>query len=226
MEDRRCPVCRSDVYLNPDIVLYVSPCFHKMCESCIFRIFSKGQAPCPECGTMLRKVNYIKPTFEDMAVEKECKIRRTLFRAFSRDEDEFQGDTEKYNDYLEAFEELVFEVLGFKSDMLVKDRIKEIQAMGSECILNPAEKIALGKVKCWKDARQQEIGLEEDVNHKMRKVGLFNDYFDPSELADVFVELKEGARFPDGVFKLNTASGVINDLIASFAVWSLEELKI
>ncbi|KAH9410547.1 putative RING domain-containing protein [Ordospora pajunii] len=226
MEDRRCPVCRSDVYLNPDIVLYVSPCFHKMCESCIFRIFSKGQAPCPECGTMLRKVNYIKPTFEDIAVEKECKIRRALQRAFLRDEDEFHGDAEKYNDYLEAFEELVFEVLGFKSEMLVKDRIKEIQTMGSNCILNPLEKVVLGKAKEWKDVKQQNVDVGEDAKHKIQKVGLFSDYFDPSELKDVIVKRKEGVCFPDGVFRLNTASGVTSDLIASFAVYSLDELKI
>jgi hypothetical protein len=77
-DEERCPVCRSTRFLNPSLVLFVSPCFHKMCQSCITRIFAAGSAPCPQCKTILRKNNFVQPTFEDMYVEKECGVRRRV----------------------------------------------------------------------------------------------------------------------------------------------------
>jgi CDK-activating kinase assembly factor MAT1 len=92
-ENEPCPICRMDRYLNPQMTLLVSPCFHKMyafidtsilliirCESCINRIFAAGSAPCPQCGTLLRKSNFAKPVFDNMYVEKECRIRKRIWR--------------------------------------------------------------------------------------------------------------------------------------------------
>ena len=73
-----CPVCKSSRYLNPKIRFLINPeCYHRMCESCIDRIFSQGPAPCPVagCGRTLRKARFRKQTFEDVKIERECDIR-------------------------------------------------------------------------------------------------------------------------------------------------------
>lgn len=125
MSDARCPICKTDSYLNPELVLYVSPCFHKICENCLNRYFSSGKSKCQECGIELRKINYITSTFEDIEVEKECKIRRQLDRYFNRDVSEFD-DEELFNDYLEKLEELVFELLDYRSESHIKAKINAI----------------------------------------------------------------------------------------------------
>jgi CDK-activating kinase assembly factor MAT1 len=76
-----CPVCKSSRYLNPDMRFKVNPvCYHKMCESCVDRIFSQGPAPCPVagCGQTLRKARFRAQTFEDIQVEKEVDVRREV----------------------------------------------------------------------------------------------------------------------------------------------------
>ena len=76
-----CPVCKSSRYLNPKMKFLVNPeCYHKMCESCVDRIFSQGPAPCPVagCGRTLRKVRFRQQTFGDIKVEREVDIRRRV----------------------------------------------------------------------------------------------------------------------------------------------------
>lgn len=125
MADAQCPACKTDSYLNPELVLYVSPCFHKLCGNCLNRYFASGKSKCLECGIELRKVNYITSTFEDIEVEKECKIRRQLDRHFNKKEDEFD-DQEAYDDYLERLEDLVYELCDLKNETQIKNRINEV----------------------------------------------------------------------------------------------------
>lgn len=76
-----CPVCKSSRYLNPNMRFLVNPeCYHKMCESCVDRIFSHGPAQCPVagCKRTLRKHRFRKQTFEDIQVEREVDIRRRV----------------------------------------------------------------------------------------------------------------------------------------------------
>jgi CDK-activating kinase assembly factor MAT1 len=76
-----CPVCKSSRYLNPNMKFLVNPeCYHKMCESCVDRIFSHGPAPCPiaGCKRTLRKAKFRTQTFEDLKVEREVDIRRRV----------------------------------------------------------------------------------------------------------------------------------------------------
>ena len=76
-----CPVCKSSRYLNPSMRFLVNPeCYHKMCESCVDRIFSQGPAPCPVagCARTLRKQRFRKQTFEDLQIEREVDIRQRV----------------------------------------------------------------------------------------------------------------------------------------------------
>src|SRR5690242_11273021 len=60
-----CPVCKSSRYLNPNMRFLVNPeCYHKMCESCVDRLFSQGPNQCPVIGCLkvLRKQKFRKQT--------------------------------------------------------------------------------------------------------------------------------------------------------------------
>ncbi|EJT98421.1 MAT1-domain-containing protein, partial [Dacryopinax primogenitus] len=104
-KDDKCPVCTTDRYLNPKLRLLVSPCYHKMCESCIDRLFTLGPAPCPICGKILRKTGFVSQTFEDLEVEKEVAVRRRIAREFNKKVEDFP-DRRSYDDYLEEVEDI------------------------------------------------------------------------------------------------------------------------
>ncbi|KAH9966446.1 CDK-activating kinase assembly factor MAT1-domain-containing protein, partial [Russula dissimulans] len=108
--DDLCPVCKSDRYLNPKLRLLVSSCYHKMCESCIDRLYTLGPAPCPVCGKTLKKMTFIPQTFEDLAVEKEVAVRRKLAKEFNKRREDFP-DLRSYNDYLQGVEDITFNLI-------------------------------------------------------------------------------------------------------------------
>ncbi|KAG6333984.1 hypothetical protein ID866_5107 [Astraeus odoratus] len=108
--DDQCPVCKSDRYLNPKLRLLVSSCYHKMCESCIDRLFTLGPAPCPMCQKILRKLAFTPQTFEDLTVEKEVAVRRRIAKEFNKRREDFP-DLRSYNDYLEEVEDVTFNLI-------------------------------------------------------------------------------------------------------------------
>ncbi|EGE85844.1 hypothetical protein RJZ56_004273 [Blastomyces dermatitidis] len=104
-----CPVCKSSRYLNPDMRFLINPeCYHKMCESCVDRIFSSGPAPCPVagCHKTLRKNRFRKQTFEDIGVEREVDIRKRVMQILNRREDEFDSKL-AYDNFLEQREDII-----------------------------------------------------------------------------------------------------------------------
>lgn len=124
MEDQQfCPQCKSDSYLNPNIKIYMSPCYHKMCENCLSRIFSSGESECPECGTVLRKANFTSQTFEDMEIERECRIRKMLIKTYNKKEIDFENE-QSYEDYIEHFEDAVFDLMEYKNDLEIAKKIE------------------------------------------------------------------------------------------------------
>ncbi|KAL8843529.1 MAG: hypothetical protein Q9170_000033 [Blastenia crenularia] len=109
-----CPVCKSSRYLNPNMRFLVNPeCYHKMCESCVDRIFSTGPAPCPiaGCARTLRKQRFRKQTFEDLKIEREVDVRRRIAQVFNKQEGDFET-LMAYNNYLEEMEFTTFNLLG------------------------------------------------------------------------------------------------------------------
>lgn len=126
MDQNYCPQCKSDSYLNPNIKIFISPCYHRMCENCVSRIFSQGESECPECGTFLRKMNFISQTFEDISVERECRIRKILIKVFNKTEEDFESST-SFEDYMEKNEDMVFEMLECKNDMEVLQKAETLK---------------------------------------------------------------------------------------------------
>ena len=108
--DDVCPVCKSSRYMNPKMRFMVNPdCYHRMCSSCVDRIFAAGRAKCPiaKCHKMLRKGGFRAQLFEDVRMEKEKDIREEVAAVFNKREEDFQ-DLRAFNDYLEAKEDICF----------------------------------------------------------------------------------------------------------------------
>ncbi|KAL8729469.1 MAG: hypothetical protein Q9166_004717 [cf. Caloplaca sp. 2 TL-2023] len=112
-DDDICPVCKSSRYLNPNMQFLVTEvCYHKMCESCVDRIFSLGPGPCPiaGCARTLRKHQFHRQTFEDLKIEREVDVRRRVAETFNKQESDFET-LRAYNNYLEEMEVITFNLL-------------------------------------------------------------------------------------------------------------------
>lgn len=95
------------------MIFLINPeCYHKMCNSCVDRIFSAGPAPCPVagCTKTLRKARFKVPRFEDLAVERECDVRARVATVLNLREADFET-LRAYNDYEEWREDVVFALL-------------------------------------------------------------------------------------------------------------------
>jgi len=120
--DDICPVCKSNRYLNPSLQFLINPeCYHKMCSTCVDRIFTSGPASCPvpHCGKTLRKKGFHKAFFADLKIEKEVDVRKRVGAVFNRRQDEFETLLD-WNNYLEDVEGMVFDIV--EGD--VKTRVK------------------------------------------------------------------------------------------------------
>ena len=88
----------------------VSKCYHKMCESCLDRLFSLGPEPCPVCGQTIRKNQFQPQIFENLDVQKEIAIRKRTAKVFNKQPDDF-ATIDQYNDYLEEYEAITFSLI-------------------------------------------------------------------------------------------------------------------
>lgn len=206
MAEQQCPLCKSDSYLNPNIKILISPCFHKLCEQCVYKLFAHGQAPCPECQTPLRRINFITSTFEDVEVEREIRIRRMLSVHFTRPQGEFD-DVQGYNDYLEAFENLVFSLAMLRTETHIKEQIAQIR--GSESILNPA--VAVKK--------QVARGApEEDAKKPRTDERIWGVFYDTAPQRPA---ITKEAAIPPGIMTPLECGGLSREAVVRFIVDSL-----
>ncbi|CAO1624902.1 unnamed protein product [Sympodiomycopsis kandeliae] len=110
--DDQCPSCKTDRFLNPKLKLLISPCYHKLCTSCIDRIWSLGPAPCPECGNVCRKSQFGSQTFADLGVEREIDVRKRIARLFTMGKKEEDCENlREWNDYLEEVEQITYNLI-------------------------------------------------------------------------------------------------------------------
>ncbi|KAI9715461.1 MAG: hypothetical protein M1812_005937 [Candelaria pacifica] len=177
-----CPVCKSSRYLNPHMEFRVNPeCYHKMCSSCVDRIFSQGPAPCPVagCGRTLRKAKFRKQTFGDIQVEKEIDIRRRVAGIFNRRQDEFSSLLH-YNNYLEKIEEITFNLLNNIDVAATEKDITAYQTQNAEGISQNAfmqsaeSQSAAVRQKAQDEAaklRREAARMEDSTERREREEG-------------------------------------------------------
>ncbi|CAG8519007.1 5759_t:CDS:2 [Paraglomus occultum] len=152
--DEVCPICKNNRYLSPDMKLLVSECYHKMCESCIDRLFANGAGPCPICGQVVRKVNFAIATFEDLLVEKEIKIRKRIAHHFNKRQEDFPS-LKEYNDYLEEVENIAWNLINGISLEETEAKIKAYQQENHDLIAANAQRM-LQEEKLAKLVEEQE----------------------------------------------------------------------
>lgn len=151
-EQDPCVVCKSDVYLNPSLRFLVSPCYHRLCENCVQRIFVAGLAPCPICKMSLRLAQWKVPLFEDLSVERECQIRRRVMAIFNRLPDDFDTPRD-YDDWLEQVEDIIWRLVA----------MDDVQAC--EAQLESYRQTNLRLVEENRRREQQEMAVEAEAEH-------------------------------------------------------------
>ena len=167
-DDERCPVCKSDKYLNPNLKFLVNPdCYHKLysppsnaqvltndsCETCIDRIFTLGPAPCPQCERILRKAKFRKQTFEDTLVEREVDIRQRIAKSFNKRREDFKT-LRAYNDYLEEVEDIIFNLVNGTNVKQTEAKVSAYEAQNKSSIATNEARL---KSESLALTRQEEI---------------------------------------------------------------------
>ncbi|EWC44694.1 hypothetical protein DRE_06590 [Drechslerella stenobrocha 248] len=142
--DEICPVCKSSRYLNPNMRFLVNPeCYHKMCESCVDRLFSQGPSQCPVvgCDKILRKHKFRKQTFEDIKVEREVDVRKRISKTFNKRQEDFPS-LKEFNDYLEEVETVTFNLINSLDVAATEAKIVAFEQSNKSTILQNAAKAA------------------------------------------------------------------------------------
>ncbi|EPQ29078.1 uncharacterized protein PFL1_03367 [Pseudozyma flocculosa PF-1] len=196
--DDKCPQCKTDRYLNPRLRLLVSPCYHKMCESCIDRIFSLGPAPCPDCGKKVSKNQFTAQTFQDLGVEREVAVRKNVAKLFNRREEDFP-DLTAYNNYLEEVEEITFNLIHEIDLPRTQAKLEQYQAAHRSAIANSAQQTlqeSERQAKADEDAREAKRARGE----RLRLVEEREKEERERERLEIVRELERGGD-PDAVME-------------------------
>lgn len=182
-----CPICKTDKYLSPNMKFLINPeCYHKICESCVDRIFSLGPAPCPypKCGKILRKNKFKQQIFENLVIEKEIDIRRKVGAIYNKTEEDFP-DLKEYNQYLENIEDIVFklsngidveqteaELAQYEQDHRI-EIIEKHERISKECRLNKVSRCN-GTIKTRKTQDPKRMELEDLEFTKLQQQDLLD----------------------------------------------------
>lgn len=211
LNELKCPVCRNDSFLSPNIKIYISPCFHKICEQCLIKIFGVEYAPCPECGIQLRRINFISSTFESIEVEREIKIRRLLNTHYKTNT--LLKDYDKYNDWLEEYENCVFSLMKLKNEKLIKNEIQKI-------INTPTHKLNIYKQNL-DTIKTQQLSLVKNIESNSINS---SPLLATNDTATDVVLIKKSYLIPKSLFKLKDSTEITNMFIIQFAYNTVNKL--
>ena len=180
--DDICPVCKSNRYLNPSLQFLINPeCYHKMCSTCVDRIFTSGPASCPVpyCGRTLRKRGFHKAFFADLKVEREVDIRKRVGAVFNRRQDEFETLLD-WNNYLEEVEGLVFDIVEGNAEekRVAEERLKAYK----DSNLMDIEENRRAGLRDAEEAKRRE-GIEKEAVRQRRLAVLEEEREEKLDLA-------------------------------------------
>ena len=136
MNSALCCSCHADRFINPEIELLMSTCFHLMCTKCIDRIFVVGrQTQCPQCHQVIKKHLFQLQLFEDISIEKDLKIRKRVDSIYNQRQEDFDK-LDDFNNYIEHKEELIMNLLAGTEIAKTEKEIKQYELENREAILN------------------------------------------------------------------------------------------
>uniref|UniRef100_A0A914E3F9 RING-type domain-containing protein n=1 Tax=Acrobeloides nanus TaxID=290746 RepID=A0A914E3F9_9BILA len=130
---RQCPKCLTKEYNNRNMVMMINECGHPLCKNCVETIFARNVAPCHQCGKTLKKNTFWEQMFDDPMIEKENFIRKKLKKIYNLKEDDFPSLRE-FNDYLERFETIIFNLTNGIDVAETELEVKEFQIRNAELI--------------------------------------------------------------------------------------------
>uniref|UniRef100_A0A5S6R1X6 RING-type domain-containing protein n=1 Tax=Trichuris muris TaxID=70415 RepID=A0A5S6R1X6_TRIMR len=174
---RVCPKCKGSDYNNREFVLMVNECGHPLCRNCVEFVFARQSGPCPTCSRILRKNTFWIMQLDDPLVEIEVYFRKKLRKTFNLKEEDFPN-LRAYNDYLEQFEDVVFNLV---HDQNVEETKMTISTFARE----HEEQIQRNKTRVSKDEAWIESMLEEDrLMHDRVKETLLREQQDQDATAE------------------------------------------
>lgn len=173
-QEEACPVCKTTRYFNKDMEFRINPeCYHRMCKTCVERIFRDGPNQCPYagCHKTLRLRGFRTAFFTDLSVEREVDIRRRVASVFNKAEDDFES-LEAYNDYL-------YEVECLTTDIVSGSDADRVRAEGrlSEWEAQHRAEIERNRMLAreTEDSRQKRLASEKDAARQRRLRDLQSD---------------------------------------------------
>lgn len=184
-----CPVCKTDKYLSPEIEFKINPeCYHKICDACVDRIFALGPTNCPypNCDKILRKNKFKAQVFDDIQVERECDLRKRVLLVYNKKENDFEGNVDEYNKYLEEIEDIIYKLMNGIEVEETEDKLKEYSLANKQSIeLNNARRdqeyekfIRIQKLerqyKSERNRLNREIMKEESNMKNLTKIEVIN----------------------------------------------------
>lgn len=191
--------------MNPSLRFLVNPvCYHKMCESCVDRIFSHGPAHCPirNCNKTLRKFKFREQTFEDIKVEEEIDIRKDIAAVFNRREEDFETLL-AYNDYLNDVEDITFNMINKIDEDETKQKFeaykrahgKEIAENAQMAVQEKQDFSAAQKLERQQAKERRETARREEEEEKREVVENRRDVLNRlASGGDAEAVTREGAR--------------------------------
>lgn len=196
-DDETCPVCKTTRYFNKDMEFLIHPeCYHRMCRTCVERIFKDGPNQCPYagCHKTLRLRGFKSAYFSDLGVEREVDIRRRVAAVFNNVEEDFES-LDAYNTYLEEVETLTDDLVNgsevqrktaeaklveweaqHKADI---ERNKKLAREGDEA----RQKRLLAESEAARQRRLQD--LQDDADEKAKSARLREEALDTLVNSDI-----------------------------------------
>jgi CDK-activating kinase assembly factor MAT1 len=164
-------VCKTTRYFNKDMEFLINPeCYHRMCKTCVERIFKDGPNQCPyaTCHKTLRLRGFKTAYFADLSVEREVDIRRRVAAVFNKVEDDFETLND-YNDYLDRVECLTDDMVN-GSDEARRKADAELKAWEAQHKADIERNRRLARES--EDERQRRVAAEREVARRRRALEL------------------------------------------------------
>lgn len=183
-------------------------CYHKICESCVDRIFSLGPAQCPYegCDKILRKNKFKTQVFDDVNVEKEVDIRKRVFNVFNKTLDDFEGDLKAFNKYLEEVEDIVYNLDNGIDVANTEEKLRTYEDLNKQLIManmkrsrqdldNFEQRQKFEKeMKLKKRQLERQIEEEELANREWARKEIVNQLSTADDAEDVIAHVKKTVK--------------------------------
>ncbi|KAF7549667.1 hypothetical protein G7Z17_g6242 [Cylindrodendrum hubeiense] len=172
-QDETCPVCKTTRYFNRDMEFLINPeCYHRMCKTCVERIFKDGPNQCPYagCHKTLRLRGFKSAFFADLTVEREVDIRRRVDAVFNKVEEDFET-LDSFNDYLYMVECLTDDLVNgsdesrrkAESQLLEWEAQHKAEIERNRKLARESDETRQRRVAADKDATRQRRQLERQA---------------------------------------------------------------